>query len=457
MSFLALLLAATVRYDVQAGEAARVLAITVELPAGVEVVAFEPGLGRYAEGRAVRRGGLWSEVAGTEDRIAIGGPGPLAVRYRFRLRDLAFERRQRTTFEQGGALVAAPSTWLARPSGRGGRFTLRVRTPPGTSFATGLFPGSEPGTYEADLRVLYDAPYSAFGPFDIHTQAVPGGTVALAVLPGSLAVGQVALARWAREAALDVTAYYGRLPVPRVQVLVVPGGRRAVGYGTTMGNGGASILVWVGPEAREVHLERDWVLTHEMVHLALPNLSRAHFWLEEGIATYVEPIARARRGRLAAAEVWRGLADGLPKGLPAAGDGGLDGTRSWGRTYWGGALFSLLADVALREATANRAGLGDALRGVVDAGGSIAVRWEILRLLSVADAATGTAVLGDLYRKMGPSAVAVDLDALWARLGVDAGGELREDAPLAGLRRAITGAEAPAARDRRGALSRGPL
>ena len=436
-----LLAAATVSYDVRAGEGARILDVTVELPRGTRDVAFESGLGAYAAEREVRGKGGWTSAAVVDDRMRVPcEDGPCAARYRFRLGDLARLRRRRnlTAFEEGGALVAPPSTFLARPTGVTGRFSLRARTPKGLAFACGLFPGARPGTYEADLRHLGDAPYAACGAFAPRQVAVPGGTVELVVLPGPLGVSGEALARWAREAALDVAAYYGKLPVPRVLVLVVPAGHRPLGYGTTMGNGGASILVWVGPEAREEHLARDWVLTHEMVHLALPNLQRTHFWLEEGIATYVEPIARARRGRLAVADVWKGLADGLPKGLPGAGDEGLDGTRSWGRTYWGGALFCFLADVTLREKTGNRRGLEDALRGVVAEGGSIADRWDLDRLLRVADGATGESVLRTLYDKMGPAPLPVDLASWWSRLGIEGPGAFRDDAPLASVRRAIT-------------------
>jgi hypothetical protein len=50
-------------------------------------------------------------------------------------------------------------------------------------------------------------------------------------------------------------------------------------------------------------------------------------------------------------------------------------------------------------------------------------------------------VLRDLYAKMGPAAMDVDLDALWKRLGiaVNRGKVVYDDkAPLAAIRRAIT-------------------
>jgi hypothetical protein len=223
-----------------------------------------------------------------------------------------------------------------------------------------------------------------------------------------------------------------------VLVIVVPGGRRAVGYGTTMGNGGASIMIWLGPTAGDGDLRRDWVLTHEMVHLGLPNVPRAHRWLEEGLATYAEPIARARRGRLRAAEVWADLVRRTPQGVPGAG--GLDANRGFGAIYWGGALFWLLADVEIRDRTGGRRTLEDALRGVRDAGGSIAVSWDVERVLTTADEAVGVRVLKPLFDRLARSAERVDLPLLWARLGLeDAGGiRFRDDAPLAAIRRAIT-------------------
>ncbi len=67
----------------------------------------------------------------------------------------------------------------------------------------------------------------------------------------------------------------------------------------------------------------------------------------------------------------------MPKGNPQPGDEGLDRTHTWGRTYWGGAQFCLLADVTIREQTHNRKGLQDALRAIVAAGGTIDQDWPI--------------------------------------------------------------------------------
>jgi predicted metalloprotease with PDZ domain len=165
-----------------------------------------------------------------------------------------------------------------------------------------------------------------------------------------------------------------------------------------------------------------------------------HHWIEEGLATYVEPVARVRAGELSAARVWGDMVEGMPKGEPGPGDRGLDRTPTWGRTYWGGALFCLVADVRIREATGNRVGLETALRGVLRAGGSIRVEWPLTRVLDVGDQAVGVAILRPLYEQMHLDPVRIDLDTLWRRLGVDRGGggvTLDDAAPLAAVRRSI--------------------
>lgn len=78
----------------------------------------------------------------------------------------------------------------------------------------------------------------------------------------------------------------------------------------------------------------------------------------------MEPIARAQVGRLTAEQVWGGMVDGMAQGLPAPGDQGLDNTHTWGRTYWGGAIFCLLADIEIRKRTGNAKSLRDALRAI---------------------------------------------------------------------------------------------
>jgi predicted metalloprotease with PDZ domain len=164
-------------------------------------------------------------------------------------------------------------------------------------------------------------------------------------------------------------------------------------------------------------------------------------WLSEGLAVYVEPIARVQAGDLTAEEIWIAMIRDMPKGLPQAGDQGLDNTDTWGRKYWGGAMFCLLADIDIRKRTGNRVGLQDAMRGVIAAGGNHEADWPIERILAIADKAVGVDVLAQLYNDWGQKPVMPDLQKLWRDLGLryqDGHLDFDDTAPLASIRKSIT-------------------
>jgi hypothetical protein len=255
------------------------------------------------------------------------------------------------------------------------------------------------------------------------------------------APGRTALRDWIARSAHIVADYYGHFPAPIVELKLrsVPG--NSVGGGRTTNQAGLKIQVSLGRAITAATLDQDWVLVHEMVHLALPELGSAHDWLAEGLATYVEGIARAQAGNRDIADVWAEDQHSMPMGLPRNGEGGMDQTRTWGRTYWGGALFCLQADIALRQQTGNRFGLQTALRAVLRDTGGYANEREIDTVLRLGDAATGTHALEDLYQRTKATPMSTDLDALWKRLGVPADPQTQafdDHAPLAQIRIAIT-------------------
>src|SRR4051812_17043161 len=157
-------------YVVEAGAGARGVRVEASFAAEPEGgLVFDEGWGRHARDveTAGAAGDAWAPASIDGDTLtAPGCRHPCRVRYRFLLDEAARASRSRSAaFAQEGALVAAPSVWLVRPAERGpGRYRLRVTTPSGLSFATGIFPAAD-GTYEADLADLPEAPYSAFGPF----------------------------------------------------------------------------------------------------------------------------------------------------------------------------------------------------------------------------------------------------------------------------------------------------
>jgi hypothetical protein len=276
--------------------------------------------------------------------------------------------------------------------------------------------------------------------------SIGGATIEVDLAPGSMDVQPSQILSWIERAARAVTIYYGRFPVQRVRVRVVLDSSQEDSiHGTTWGNVGGFQGVTrmrLGRHVTVRDLADDWTMTHEFVHMAFSSLPDNQSWMEEGLATYVEPIARAQAGQLPIRQVWSGTILGMSQGQPKRGDLGLDQTRSWGRTYWGGAMFCLVADVEIRRKTENRKGLQDALRAIVVSGGTIDKEWPLSNVLEIGDKATGTTVLVDMYDKWKDKPTTVDLENLWLELGIRRSGtdgvELVPRAPLSTIRDAIT-------------------
>jgi hypothetical protein len=274
---------------------------------------------------------------------------------------------------------------------------------------------------------------------------IGGATLQVDFASGALDLSQEQVLPWIQRAARAVTVYFGRFPVSRARILIVPvPGERGIMQGTTWGDmrGWPGFTrIRLGQHSTEHDLVEDWTMTHELTHMAFPSLPDEQHWMEEGLATYIEPVARVQAGELQAKRVWRDMLDGMPKGEPASGDQGMDRTHTWGRTYWGGALFCLVADVNIRKQTKNRKGLQDALRAIVAASGTIDHDWPLMQALQLGDKATGTTVLTEMYKQWSNAPSPVDLPRLWDELGVHRSSDgvaFDPKAPLAPIREAIT-------------------
>ncbi|HVW70048.1 MAG TPA: hypothetical protein VHB68_13810 [Steroidobacteraceae bacterium] len=272
-----------------------------------------------------------------------------------------------------------------------------------------------------------------------HLEAA-GVAIRADVDDGTYRVGSGAITAWIIRSAEIVAQYYDRFPTTSLHIRVVPEEGDGVRGGKTFGREGGFIRVEVGRDVTADQLRNDWVLVHEMTHLALPDTGEEHAWLSEGLAVYVEGVARVQAGNRTQADVWAEEIRSMPRGLPQPGDAGLDHTHTWGRTYWGGAMFCLLADVEIHRRTANRYGLQDALRAIVRESGGLVTDWPVERVFKTGDAAVGTPVLEDLYAKMKDTPIKPDLMSLWRQLGVEPDGSsvrLSDEAPLAAIRQSI--------------------
>jgi hypothetical protein len=228
-------------------------------------------------------------------------------------------------------------------------------------------------------------------------------------------------------------------------VFVVPvHGQSSVVFGRVMSLAGASVALLVGDATPASSVHGEWVVVHELFHLGTPSFVGEGHWLEEGLATYYEPIARERAGWMTEAELWSHFVGEMPRGLRSSDDAlDLEQRDDTDATYWGGALFALLADVNIRTASGGARSLDDVIRAVLDREGDGTHASRVADFLRVGDVATASHELTAVYEAWAVRGENPDLDALWKRLGVAVEGErvvLRDDAPLATVRKAIASA-----------------
>ena len=245
-----------------------------------------------------------------------------------------------------------------------------------------------------------------------------------------------AIEHWVETAIQALTNYYGRMPVEDIYVTVQHRNGRGVLGGKALGVGVAAVNIMLGEHTRKQDLQEDWILLHELIHMAFPRMPGRYEWIEEGLATYIEAIARAAINERSEENLWAYFYENMPHGLPQSNDRGLDNTRTWGRVYWGGALFCLLADIEIRQQTNNKKSLRDALVALLEKDlNHLQERNKLDPLLKMGDQATGTSVLTELYEKHRVTAIQTDLNTLWRNLGVSVspvhGISLKDSAPWA--------------------------
>jgi hypothetical protein len=350
----------------------------------------------------------------------------------------------------GDVLVGSPDVWLWRPEPwpedrpRELVGALRIVVPDGLSFS-GPWERAADGSYRVPRSTWRLMAKTVFGRFSVSEREIGGATFALARLPGELAVDEADLWRWLEPAVRGVASVSGTFPLRRVQVLIVPiGAGRSVPFGMTARGGGATTMLLVGAHARRRDLARDWVAPHELSHLLLPPLDDDGTWFSEGSASYFQNVARARAGQLDASQAWSELVDGFRRGAAQADDAALFDashqmrhTHRFQQVYWGGAAIALALDVALRAHDSSLdAALAHVRRRVPVDDAPLRVEQVLALMQEVAPGVDVQGLVEPMLRAPFPA-----VDATLAALGVvrtSKGVSLRDDAPQAAIRRAIT-------------------
>jgi len=382
--------------------------------------------------------------------------GLVEAHYRFDLAGFARAVNSPSAGIQHGKGVLAPlGAWLLEPHGyqKIPTIDIRVHTPEGMVFSSGL-PRVGDAWRLAGATVRFVG-YTAIGKLEVHELPAPAvgslrpsqgnngearkeGVLRLAMLDGFSASTRPAIVDWVKRTIEAESNYWHGFTADQMLVGLVPMPRNGVGYGRTQPGGGVSIMIEVGDTIDARRLFNDWVLVHELIHSGMPFIRGRGTWFMEGAATYIEPIIRARAGWKTEQEVWHEWVTQMPQGdgVFARGLSQASGREN----YWGGAIFMLMADLAIRRDSNGAKGLEDCFGGALWRGLGGADRVGLDAYAQACDAATGTKSMSALLDRYFYNAQPVNLAALWKELGVALVGDrivLDDSAPQAKWRRMI--------------------
>ena len=301
----------------------------------------------------------------------------------------------------GESIQVRTSMWLWRPDDRpdGANVSLTLELPEGLEATvpwptrTGSNRSSARRSFDLDTTAFTWLGYTAFGQLNVQRFEVDGTQVELAALDGPLSCDAECLRTWFVDAVHSSAILYGGYPRERLQAIVIPvpgGGEGGVYFGLATRGGGAGVHLLLDEQARADALPGGWTTVHELLHHGMPYIEQA--WMAEGWVSYYTEITRTRMGHRTEAQGWqalyeafeRGRATRRPTSLQTTSDR-MHETFAYQRVYWGGAAIAFFIDVALREDSANRISLDDAMKELRRCCGDAEHKWTAKALLQRLD------------------------------------------------------------------------
>ena len=383
---------------------------------------------RRGEGRAVD--------AGSGEWTARDWQAGECLRYRADLSALANTRKPDVGWRLGDDMAVAPQLLLLRPDAQGDTDAqLRIALPVGWSISAPWRELSRGANTAAGKNIRFSIPNTpadwsatvAIGHFDEEKITLPGGVLRLTILQGADDQQRQQLRAWFDRVAHAVLGAYGRLPLPDVQVLMIPVGARdqAVMFGQSVRGEGNALQLLIDPSRPAAEFAGDWKAVHELSHLMHPYLGDRGSWLAEGLATYYQNVLRARGGLLTPTQAWDRLAEGFRLGMAQPVDISLEETadgmhrsHSFARVYWAGAAFWLTLDRDLRRASADKQGVDTVLAKFRDCCLPAYREWRPEAFVARLDALAGTRIFERRYREFAAMREFPDWQSVYADLGI---------------------------------------
>src|SRR5258708_1640977 len=95
------------------------------------------------------------------------------------------------------------------------------------------------------------------------TLLIGGSKLDVTIESGNLKVSHAELLHWVQSAAEAVATYYGRYPVPHVQIRIIPVDGSGVRHGQTFGSDGGVVMIWLRSRALASAVANDCVLAKQ--------------------------------------------------------------------------------------------------------------------------------------------------------------------------------------------------
>ncbi len=325
------------------------------------------------------------------------------------------------------------SSWLWLPdidtSSR--RITLVFELPTGINVAAPWQPiqyknnqySFEPGRFPADWQSLI-----AIGRFNTDDITIADTTLRLSILGALPVQKEDEIRHWIEHGATSILNIYGRLPLPSIQIMVVPTGKRdgPVPWGQVLRGGGPAMQLFIDASRPYNQFEQDWTLVHEFSHFLHPKLGMDGAWLSEGLASYYQNIVQARAGTISAKRAWQKLLEGFQRGAAQTKKGRslayesrhMSASHHYMRVYWSGAAIALLADFKLRE---NGQSLDKALSMFQQCCLLKHAYWDTKEFMDKLDVLSNTTIFSKLYSQYAHSDQFPDLKTVYNQLGLNLG------------------------------------
>jgi predicted metalloprotease with PDZ domain len=378
------------------------------------------------------------------------------LRYRVRLEGPTVGGQWRTDFlRTTDAVLVSPDLFLWLPDDAAD-VTVEFGLVPGDRVSAPwkkLDPAGRRALFRVGERSGFGDGKVAIGPFASYRLALDDAVIEVALLDGVPPLDVPMIRRWLEANIAAVTALNGRFPVPRLQLLVIPlgSGDEPVPWGQVTRGGGDAVHLYIDQRMSEQAFMDDWVLSHELSHLFHPFLGGNARWVYEGLASYYQNVSRARTGMLAPHEAWTALHAGFERGRRGTRAGRtlsdaaarMRAERAYMQVYWSGAAIFLLADIELRDTSAQRQSLDRVLGAFADCCLLEARDWTGRDFLEQLDRLSGSDVFTRLAAAHRDSDRFPELAVAYERLGLrplSDGGLAFDDGPRqAALRAAIMG------------------